>query len=153
MRKDQTIKIGLYVILAVLLLTAVGIVVYTSMQNKKEPDNRSYDMAQEQIKEREDDASDLKQVSSTPQSDIFGQRLSDAETEHGTETDKALDVTYRLAVADGYLQVYIVQTGTLYMETAIAYELLPERVQRQIEEGKYFESEENLLEFLESYSS
>lgn len=45
------------------------------------------------------------------------------------------------------------ETDEFYMETSIVYRLLPESVQAQIDRGKYFESEEELFEFLENYSS
>ena len=81
------------------------------------------------------------------------QDLTDTESIPASEADLTEGQTFRLAVTDGYLQVYMIETGKLYMETAIAYDLLPARVQTQINEGKYFESEEELLEFLENYSS
>lgn len=61
--------------------------------------------------------------------------------------------TYTLKNVDGYIQVYIAETGELYMETTIVYELLPKQVQEQIDAGKYFDSEEALFGFLENYSS
>lgn len=153
MRKNELIKTRLYFIFAVLLLTVVCIVVYTSMRSGAKPDDRSYELAQEPETETEDEATNLQQVSSTPDSGTAEQSPPSVAEEHVTAQDKSTGVTYRLAVTDGYLQVYVVQTGKLYMETGIAYALLPERVQTQIDEGKYFESEEALLEFLENYSS
>ena len=153
MRKNELIKTRLYFIFAVLLLTVVCIVVYTSMRSGSKPDDRSYELAQEPEAETEDEETNLQQVSSTPYPGTSEQSPSSAAGEHVTAQDKPTGVTYRLAVTDGYLQVYVVQTGKLYMETGIAYALLPERVQTQIDEGKYFESEEALLEFLENYSS
>lgn len=153
MNKNELLKTKLYFILAVLLLTAVCIVVYTSMRSQEKPSAPVPDLAQEQTKAAEDGAEDAQQVSSTPRPDPPAQSLPAAEEETLTGQKEPAETTYVLAVTDGYLEVYIAQTGVHYMETEIPYELLPEQVQQQIDEGKYFESEEALLEFLENYSS
>lgn len=139
--------------LAFLLLTAVCIVVYTSMRNEDYVDRQPSDLAQEETQVTEGASENLQQVSSAPRQKIYGQSPSGEPKEDVTAQSKPDETTYRLAVTDGFLQVYNSQTGKLYMETAIVFDLLPARVQEQIKEGKYFESEEALLEFLENYSS
>lgn len=139
--------------LAFLLLTAVCIVVYTSMRNEDYVENQPSDLAQEETQVTEGASENLQQVSSAPRQKIYGQSPSGEPKEDVTAQSKPDETTYRLAVTDGFLQVYNSQTGKLYMETAIVFDLLPARVQEQIKEGKYFESEEALLEFLENYSS
>lgn len=139
--------------LAFLLLTAVCIVVYTSMRNEDYVENQPSDLAQEETRVTEGASENLQQVSSAPRQKIYGQSPSGEPKEDVTAQSKPDETTYRLAVTDGFLQVYNSQTGKLYMETAIVFDLLPARVQEQIKEGKYFESEEALLEFLENYSS
>ena len=52
----------------------------------------------------------------------------------------------------GYLEAYLAD-GECYMETEIAYDLLPDRLKEEIREGKRFQTESELLSFLESYSS
>lgn len=153
MNKNELLKTKLYFILAVLLLTAVCIVVYTSMRSQQKQSAPVPNLAQEQTETAEDKAEDVQQVSSTPRPDTPAQSLPAAGGDTSAEQEEPVEPTYVLAVADGYLEVYIAQTGVHYMETEIAYELLPEQVQQQIDEGKYFESEEALLEFLENYSS
>lgn len=138
--------------LAALLLTAVCIIVYTSMKNGKSGD-RPYELAQEQGSTAEGDAEDLQQVNSASYPDTSTHRPVASQGKNMAAQDPPAGMIYFLTVTDGYLEVYDAQTGTLYMETAIAYSLLPERVQKQIDEGKYFETEEALLEFLENYSS
>lgn len=153
MKKNELIKTKLYFVLAALLLTAVCIIVYTSMRNSKIPNEQPYELAQEQGSAVEGDMEDLQQVNSTPYPDVSTQQATGAQGKDVPAQDPPVGRTYFLTVTDGYLEVYDALSGTLYMETAIAYDLLPERVQKQIDEGKYFETEEALLEFLENYSS
>ena len=153
MRKTEYKKNELYRIVIILTLTVGCIVLYTAMQNKKMSERQSHDPAQEQIREIGTDQSDLQPVNDILMQEKTKQDLTDTESIPASEADLTEGQTFRLAVTDGYLQVYMIETGKLYMETAIAYDLLPARVQTQINEGKYFESEEELLEFLENYSS
>ena len=60
---------------------------------------------------------------------------------------------FYLMVADHFIVVYEKDRSTLYMNTDILMERLPESLQREIMEGKLVESEEELYLFLESYSS
>ena len=153
MEKNKLIKTRLYFGFSVLFLTAVVIVVYTSVRSSVNPDGRHSDQAQEQTKVAEDGNEDLQQASSMPHPEASGTKTPEESGDEMTVHTQPVDKSYRLGVENGYLQVYVAQTGKLFMETAIAYDLLPERVQTQIDEGKYFESEEALLEFLENYSS
>ena len=152
MRKKQLIKTRLYFILSVLLLTAVCIVVYTSIRSDRNTDHQHADLAQEQQEEPVNDTN-LQSVNSSPhpQTSVQNQPVSKRDAE-SVQTEPA-KTTYTITVTDGCLQVYIAQTGQLYMETAIEYDLLPDQVQEQIDAGKNFESEQELLEFLENYSS
>lgn len=152
MRKKQLIKTRLYFILLVLLLTAVCIVVYTSIRSDRNTDHQHADLAQEQQEEPVNDTN-LQSVNSSPhpQTSAQNQPVSKRDAE-SVQTEPA-KTTYTITVTDGCLQVYIAQTGQLYMETAIEYDLLPDQVQEQIDAGKNFESEQELLEFLENYSS
>ncbi len=60
---------------------------------------------------------------------------------------------FYLMVTDHFIVVYEEDRSTLYMNTDILLERLPDVLQRQIMEGKFVASEEELYLFLESYSS
>lgn len=60
---------------------------------------------------------------------------------------------FYLMVADHFIVVYEEDRSTIYMNTDILLDLLPDFLQREIMEGKYVASEEELYLFLESYSS
>lgn len=60
---------------------------------------------------------------------------------------------FYLMVADHFIVVYEEDGRTLYMNTDILLERLPDGLQREIMSGKYVENEEALYQFLESYSS
>lgn len=151
MKNMEQIKTKLYFLLSVLLLTAVCTIVYTSMKRSQQPDRAADDSTPVQIAKAEEEDADLQQVNQTKQPTKVPQPLSDTDEQPEAQTREA--PSYRVGVKDGYLQVYLAGTDTVYMETVISYALLPERVRTQIDEGKYFESEEALLEFLENYSS
>lgn len=153
MRKIELIKTKLYFILSVLLLTTVCIIVYTSMRSSKQPDRFADDSMPAQIAQAEEDEDEgLQPVNQTQYQAKVQQQPADIDEQSEALTTPE-ETSYRVGVKDGYLQVYLAQTDTIYMETLISYALLPERVRTQIDEGKYFESEEALLEFLENYSS
>ena len=60
---------------------------------------------------------------------------------------------YYLMVADHFIVVYREDKQTLYMNTDILLESLSDALQTEIMKGKYVETEEELYNFLESYSS
>ena len=60
---------------------------------------------------------------------------------------------YYLMVADHFIVVYQEDKRTLYMNTDILLAGLDDRLQAEIMRGKYIETEEELYNFLESYSS
>lgn len=63
------------------------------------------------------------------------------------------DTGYYLMVADHFIVVYREDKKTLYMNTDILLENLNDALQAEIMQGKYVETEEELYNFLESYSS
>lgn len=63
------------------------------------------------------------------------------------------DKGFYLMVADHFIVVYREDKQTLYMNTDILLESLDEKLQTEIMQGKYVETEEELYHFLESYSS
>lgn len=60
---------------------------------------------------------------------------------------------YYLMVADHFIVVYLEDKQTLYMNTDILLASLNDGLQAEIMQGKYIETEEELYNFLESYSS
>ena len=54
---------------------------------------------------------------------------------------------------DGWLVVYQTKTQERYMDTGIETETLPEELLENIKAGIFFETEQALYDFLESYSS
>lgn len=60
---------------------------------------------------------------------------------------------YYLVSEDNYVIVYCTDMKTVYLYTEIPMEELPQAVQDEIIQVKYIESEANLYDFLESYSS
>lgn len=58
-----------------------------------------------------------------------------------------------LCEEDGYIVIYYADKETVYADTDIQLEHLPDRLQLEIKEGKLIYSERELYNFLESYSS
>ena len=54
---------------------------------------------------------------------------------------------------DGFVAVYEADRKTRYSTTGILLDELPEELRQEIQQGKVIESEEQLYNFLESYSS
>ncbi len=54
---------------------------------------------------------------------------------------------------DGYLVIYNQTTSERYDNTSIYVKDLPDRLQKELENGLYFLNEQELYEFLENYSS
>ena len=157
MKNKEKLIIKLYFAFSVLLLTFVCIVVYTSWRHGSQTHKSPYDAGSAQLGQTENEEAEhitleAGQIRTPAQSDKDQWSGSDGRFSDDPSAP-ATDFVYYLKVTDGYLQVYEKQSGALYMETEIAYDLLPARVQQQIDEGKYFTSEEALLEFLENYSS
>ncbi|MGI6070634.1 MAG: hypothetical protein ACOYBE_09425 [Blautia sp.] len=61
--------------------------------------------------------------------------------------------TYYLKEEDGNVVVYKGDKKTVFEPTQIALNSLPEKLQKEIREGKFIDSEEELYNFLENYSS
>ncbi|MEG1292454.1 MAG: hypothetical protein RSD28_09180, partial [Lachnospiraceae bacterium] len=60
---------------------------------------------------------------------------------------------YILLEEDGYVSVYHTDRKTRYADTDIILDRLPKNLQKEIKEGKYMNSEDELYQFLENYSS
>ncbi len=60
---------------------------------------------------------------------------------------------YYIKDDNGRLVVYETKTQAIYAQTGIETDVLPMEIQAELETGLFFESEEDLYNFLESYSS
>lgn len=65
----------------------------------------------------------------------------------------ATQLHYYIVSKDNMLVVYYEDLETIFLTTEISMDRLPENVQLEILQKKYFETEEELYNFLESYSS
>ena len=69
------------------------------------------------------------------------------------EEENGQEPGYYLMVADHLVVVYQGDRQTIYMNTDILLESLSDALQAEIIQGKYLETEEEVFNFLESYSS
>ena len=69
------------------------------------------------------------------------------------ENEQEPEQGYYLMVADHLIVVYRGDRQTVYMNTDILLESLSDVLQAEIMQGKYLETEEEVFNFLESYSS
>ena len=77
-----------------------------------------------------------------------------ADTEKMTESMSHLSYTkYYVHAQEGYVVICQADHETVYCETSIRVEHLPEELQSSLEEGIALYSDEELYEFLENYSS
>lgn len=84
----------------------------------------------------------------------FSHILAETETEEAKEISQdAINYKYYVEEDEGRLTVYETTTKNIYMETAIEVYHLPELIRINLQNGIYFETEEELYDFLESYSS
>lgn len=75
-------------------------------------------------------------------------------SENAVQIDNPYETNRYYALADhGRVSVYHANTQELYMETGIEASALPEELQESLSSGLFFTTEEELYDFLESYSS
>ena len=60
---------------------------------------------------------------------------------------------YMLRNYNGYVAVYELPADEIYEYTDVILEILPAKLQEEIQEGKYLKNEEELYNFLENYTS
>lgn len=70
----------------------------------------------------------------------------------GSQTDEEIGGYYLMA-NDGHVCVYYEDMQTMYLTTGIALDRLPDEVRQEVLDKKYIKNEEELYNFLESYSS
>ena len=88
------------------------------------------------------------------------QQKKDGTLTNEEKTEDALEISqnyvtylYYVKEEQGRLVVYEVKTQEIFAQTSIQTKYLPEDINQQLEAGIYFESESDLYNFLESYSS
>ena len=70
-----------------------------------------------------------------------------------TISQEYLVCPYFIKVEYGRLVVYLSKTQEIFMETAIEFDTLPLDIQQKLDSGIFFQTEQELYDFLESYSS
>ncbi len=91
-----------------------------------------------------------------PKSETELSRLTaetDTEDNAVESANEFTNYKYLVIEEDGRLTVYITATKEIFMETDIQIKLLTEQLQENLRNGIYFETERDLFDFLESYSS
>ncbi len=86
--------------------------------------------------------------------DLLARQTADRKEQNLAESLKMVEPwAYILVEEDGYVAVYRGDRETLFSSTDIRISDLPEELQEEIREGKGIETEAQLYNFLESYSS
>lgn len=88
------------------------------------------------------------------------QQKKDGTLTNEEKTEDALEISqdyvtylYYVKEEQGRLVVYEVKTQEIFAQTSIQTKYLPKDINQQLEAGIYFETESDLYNFLESYSS
>ena len=81
-------------------------------------------------------------------------------TENNISKEEAITISqeyenfdFYIKSEDGSVSVFHVKTQELFMETGIETYTLPNEIRNQLNSGIFFETEDELYDFLESYSS
>lgn len=120
-------QISICIILAVIVIILA--LFYIKLNNESNPDNRQ---------------------NSTENSTVS---TEDKSTESIISSNEYINYYFCAKNDNGRVSIYDVKTQTLYMETGIETSLLSEEMRMELESGIYFKTEEELFDFLESYSS
>lgn len=70
-----------------------------------------------------------------------------------TEADLSDQYEFLLVDHNDYVAVYQLPEREIYEYTDVIMEVLPEEVQKEVQQGKYIKNEEELYNFLENYTS
>ncbi len=85
------------------------------------------------------------------------QKMDESRQEASTEAEavqaEAEPYLYYLEEEGGYVRIYEADRETIYEETEITMDMLPEELQSEIREGRGLRSIGELYDFLENYSS
>ncbi len=79
----------------------------------------------------------------------------ETETEENIVVSSTTEEPYKYIILEdaGRLSVYLSDNVTLFMNTGISVRALTEPLQKELKEGLRFQTETELYDFLESYSS
>lgn len=109
-----------------------------------------------QVQEMEADRTEYakKEPEETSIPEITASQDADAAKDNTLQADTAtVEQGFYLMEEDGMVYVYKGDKETLYESTSIPMTILPQKLQTEIEDGKYLKSELELYSFLENYSS
>ena len=71
-----------------------------------------------------------------------------------TFNKNSYDLEYEAKIdSQGKIVIYVSETGTIYTDTDIYYNQLPEDMKKEIESGKKMQGLREVYDFLENYSS
>lgn len=90
---------------------------------------------------------------SKPETEEMTQTESETNSQSITSSHTYVTYYFYAIEEEGHISIYDIKTQTLYMETGIEIDALPDSLQTELRSGIYFENEEQLYSFLESYSS
>lgn len=89
----------------------------------------------------------------TPQPELSAVTETEAGQEVTASMSSIAPAKYYLAEQDGKIVVYQADQTTIYFETSIATDSLPQTLLDELSDGICFTTEKELYEFLENYSS
>ena len=88
-----------------------------------------------------------------PKNEIITTENNISNEQSVTISQSYVTCPYYIKEVDGRLVVFLSKTKKIYMETSIESISLPTDILDKLETGIFFENEEDLYDFLESYSS
>lgn len=89
----------------------------------------------------------------SPKENVFTTENDISKEESVTISQEYITCPFYIKEEDGRLIVYESKTQQIYMETSIEMHLLPEELIEKLDTGIFFQTEGELYDFLESYSS
>ena len=95
----------------------------------------------------------IKQENNVPDNEKEIKHTTESTIEEATEIINEYQYKYYMTEDQGRLTVYDNETKTVFLETAIKSTYLPQEIREDLSDGIYFESDRDLYDFLESYSS
>lgn len=131
-------------VLSFLILTIGCLLVYTSWKIAREPVEDGATV--------EESAIDVRNQPDVSTPEPLEEPVSPASAYQSANNSDAGTNRYRLYMEQGELLVYDPNMDESF-PAGLDYELLPDSLRQEIDEGKYFDTEEALYEFLENYSS
>ena len=88
-----------------------------------------------------------------PEDNVITTENDVSKEEAVTISQEYMTCPYYIKEKDGRLIVYESKSQMIYMETSIEIDMLPIEIKEKLDAGIFFETEGDLYDFLESYSS